>query len=230
MIPYKEAAEELKRQQQEPGKFLKSLAGNVATGAGFAGGASLFSKMVPFLNKYVPVDLASRALSKISPQLGKFIKESAENGHDPEEVRDFLGERVEEHRAQQKRNIIEQYSPELYSFMDTEIKKGRSPIEAGAIAQHDKRFSQTIKKISKDHKADWSAIIQSVFGQGAAKATTKEEALKQFINRKKPGLRDELVQQFQDQYGQMEQQGQQASEADQRLMAMLEKVNQALQQ
>lgn len=75
----------------------------------------------------------------------------------------------------QQHNIIEQYSPELHQFILSHTKQGRSPLEAGALAQLDKKFMNVIKKIESDHKAPFSAILESIFGsamqpQKAAKA------------------------------------------------------------
>ena len=39
-------------------------------------------------------------------------------------------------------------------------------IEAAALAQNDKRFSDIIKKLMKIHKTPWSNIIESIFGNG----------------------------------------------------------------
>src|SRR6185312_10659550 len=66
----------------------------------------------------------------------------------------------------ESRNIIQQYSPELHQFIDQEVRKGHKPIEAGAIAQADKRFKDIISKLTKDHQTPWSNILESVYGGG----------------------------------------------------------------
>ncbi len=102
----------------------------------------------------------------------------------------------------ENRNIIEQYSPELHQFIDQEVKNGRDLLQAGALAQNDKRFSKIIDKLSKDHKTPWSNILQAVYG-GAQQSQPQVQP-----------------QQSQQQSGQ----GQQA------LASILEKINQRLGQ
>ena len=104
-------------------------------------------------------------------------------------MKDFIGEKSEEGQqepAKQNKNIIEQESPELHSFVDQEIRKGRKPIEAAALAQKDKRFSNVIKKLMKTHKTSWSNIIESIFGSG--EESLRQSGLKQF-NEKMPTTR-----------------------------------------
>lgn len=165
MIPYQEAGEATKKQGEAPLKAIKT-AGSLALGT--AGGGLALSKVMPFLSKYIPQDLATKALSKIDPRFGKFIKNALGSGFKYDEVKQFIEEKAIEGKdqepAKQNRNIIQQYSPELHEFIDQEIKSGRSPIEAGAIAQNDKRFINVIKKLSKEHKTSWSNILQSIYG------------------------------------------------------------------
>lgn len=170
MIPYKEASEEMKRQSQLPATYLKA-ASSLATPLA---ASSFYGKVAPFLSNFINEDMAIKGLSKINPKLGQFVSEAKKNGYDFEKIKNFLGEKVtetqtnvqEQQPPKEQRNIIEQYSPDLYSFITSEIQKGRSAIEAGAIAQNDKKYQSVINKISKDHKSPWSAIIQTVFGQG----------------------------------------------------------------
>lgn len=83
-------------------------------------------------------------------------------------VPSILGGILEGGQSQQEtpnqQNIIEQYSPELFQFISDLIGKGRSPLEAGALAQLDKRFMKVIKSMETDHKTPFSSILQSVFG------------------------------------------------------------------
>lgn len=138
--------------------------GTVAT----LGTAAGIGRIMPFLSKYIPADLAIKGLRKVSPKIADFLQRGKSMGLNVEEgiqyVKDTLNPKTSEPPAKENRNIIEQYSPELHQFIDQEIKKGRKAIEAGALAQSDKRFKQVIDKISKDHKTPWSAILQTVYG------------------------------------------------------------------
>jgi hypothetical protein len=100
--------------------------------------------------------------------------------------------------AEESRNIIEQYSPELNQFIQEQIGKGLDPLQAGAIAQNDKRFSSVIQKLMKDHKTPWSNIIESIFGKEVA----RQKGLKKFNEKiKKKSLLEEETERFNQGYG-----------------------------
>ena len=136
MNPYERTAEEMKRQSEGPKKFAKkALAVGGAIGA--SSFASVLARAAPFLSQYIPENLAIKGLSKINPKLGRFVQDSLENGYDFKEIKNFIGDQIAQSQAgtpKEERNIIQQYSPELHQFIDQEIKKGRKPIEAGAIS------------------------------------------------------------------------------------------------
>ncbi len=164
---------EKSQMQNDRAKSLIKTGVNLATGIGGAGLAakganSLSSKIGPFINKYIPTDMAIKGISKVSPEIGRLLKKGMEQGLDIQDGLDFIKEKMQpkQEPAKENRNIIQQYSPELHQFLDQEIKNGRSPIQAGAIAQADKRFSATINKLMKDHKTPWSSIIESIYGNG----------------------------------------------------------------
>lgn len=181
-----------------------SLVGSAAAGAV---GAGVSSRIVPFLSEYVPVDLALKGISKVSPKMGDFLKRGMEKGLNLKDGMEYLKSRLqpdeEQAEAKEERNIIEQYSPELHQFMDQEIKSGRRPIEAGALAQNDKRFDKIIKKLSEDHKTPWSNILESVYGAS------------------------DMAQAHQQPHQGQTQQGQQPGGGQEALMAILQKLQQA---
>ncbi len=122
----------------------------------------------------------------------------------------------EQSQEQKQRSVIEQYSPELYQFMLQQIVSGRDPIQAGAIAQNDKRFSPIIQKMQKDSNMSWSQIIQKIFGTGA-------QASYQQMNQQQPQQAQQMQQQAQGQP-----QGQQApGQGQQALMAILQEIRSA---
>lgn len=163
MQPYQQASEEHNKQSYRPFQAASSLA-IPAIKVGIGG------KIMNMINKYIPEDLAMKGLSKIDPRLGKFANLASESGHSFDEIKSFISKKVEkagqQEIAKQNLNIIEQESPELFKFLDQEIRNGREPIEAAALAQNDKRFSDIIKKLMKTHKTPWSSIIESIFGTG----------------------------------------------------------------
>jgi hypothetical protein len=153
----------------------KKFRGNIGKAVGTIGtpaiAGPLASRILPFLNEYIPPALAVKGINKVSPKLGDFLNKGQEMGLNIEEGLNFIKQKLGGQKSEltkENRNIIQQYSPELFQFIDEEIKGGRNSIEgAAAIAQNDKRFSNIIQKIIKDHKAPWSSIVESIFrGQG----------------------------------------------------------------
>ncbi len=180
-----------------------SLAGRAA---GAALGAGVSSKVMPFLSEYIPTDLALKGISKVAPKMGDFLKRGMEQGLNLKEGLDYIKSRFEspneQSQAKDQRTIVEQYSPELHQFMEQEIKGGRRPIEAGALAQNDKRFEKIIKKMSEDHKTPWSKILEGVYGAGETSQTQQQQP-------------------------QPQQQAQQPGGGQEALMAILQKLQQA---
>lgn len=165
-----ESANEAEIQRnQKLGSNIKKGVVSAASLGGIAAGGPLASKIMPFLSKYVPVDLAIKGISKINPKIGEFLKKGQSMGLNVEEGFDFVKEKLggdkQNTRAEEKRNIIQQYSPELHSFISEEVKKGRSPIEAGALAQVHDKFKKVIKKLTDDHKTDFQSILSTIYGE-----------------------------------------------------------------
>jgi hypothetical protein len=194
MQPYQAASQALRSRAESPGQLLQGAAG---AGLAFAGGGLAsagarlggiaLGKVAPFLSKYIPKDLAIKGLSKIDPRFGKFIESALEEGMEFDEIKDFIGEKAEEGqpkaKAQENRNVIEQYSPELHAFINEQIQSGRSPLEAGALASLDRKggksFKSVIKKLEQDHKSPFSAILQSVYGGQEAASQQPQEGIQQ---------------------------------------------------
>jgi hypothetical protein len=165
------------------------LKSNLSTAANVglsAAGLGLSSKILPFLNKSIPTALAIKGINKISPKIGGLIKKGMEEGLDLNDGFEFLKGQIEKKHepAKENRNIIEQYSPELFQFINDQVRgRGLDPIQAGALAQNDHKFTKIIKKISEDHKSPWSNILQTVFGnnqaQGQAQSNPNNEQVQQ---------------------------------------------------
>lgn len=179
MNPYERTSQAIKKQSEGPKGFGKAALG-AASAAGAASFAPILARAAPFLSKYIPEEQAIKGLSKISPQFGKFIAGALGAGYNFNETKDFIGEQINDSKetssepAKESRNIIEQYSPELFSFINEQVNgRGLDPLQAGAIAQNEPKFSQIIKKISEDHKSPWSNILQSVFGNNQAQGQTQ---------------------------------------------------------
>lgn len=156
-----------------------------------AGAVGAMSKIAPFLNEYVPLDLAIKGISKLSPTTGAFLKKGQEMGLDIKEGLDFLRGRVESQQSQSgkgkdktdtqrpsEKNIVEQYSPELHSFIVEQMNQGRSPLEAGALAalerKGQKNFKKIISQMERDHKSPFSSILQATYGGKEGMAQRQE--------------------------------------------------------
>ncbi len=160
------------------------------------------SKILPFLSQYIPEDLAFKGINKVMPKLGKFLQNGMKQGLSLKSGLDFLGQEMkgqeEKEQAKDNRNVIQQYSDQLFQFLEQQINQGRSPIEAGALAQLDAKFKKPISQMEKDHKTNWSNILQSVFGgqQQTSKAALQGQP-QQMQGQQSGGAKDQLLQAMQ---------------------------------
>ena len=211
MRPDEEASEAYIARDKKFRQNIKTGIGAAASIAGTAGLGGLASKVMPFLNQYVPMGLAMQGINKVAPKLGEFLRRGQSMGLDVKDGMAFIKSKLDpegnDQAVKEDKNVIQKYSPELHQFIDEQLKRGRSSLEAGAIAQNDKRFSDTIKKITKDHKAPWSSILQAVYGEKQNQGATESAAPQQ--------------------PGQQPQQGGQPGPGQQDLMDILQKIQQA---
>lgn len=227
MQPYHKAAEAIRSGQETPIHLLKQ-AGLTALGGGAAtAGGKALGKIIPavgaLINKYVPDDLLQKGLSKIDPRFGKFIQGALDEGYSSEEVREFLGDKVEKSMPKEHRNPIEQQSPALHSFISEKIKAGEDPVRAAALALFEKGnpHEADIRKIEKEHKTNWSELVQSVYGGG--QEGQQQQGAPQQPEPQAP-QQAQQAQPMQPQ-GQPQQGGGQGAQA---LQAILQKINQKL--
>jgi len=220
MQPWQEANEEIVDQGNRTSNLAKNAAYTGLSAASAFAGGGLISRVLPFLNKYIPENLVRKGLEKASPGLGKFVNTALGNGKSIDEVKDFIRQKIDASEqteaktpAKSKRNIVEQYDPELHTYLEGKIKKGKNPLVAGAQAMTHDRFSKVIKKIMKDHKAPWSDIVASIYGTGET-AQTQQQA-------------PQPIQGQQQQGEQMQQPGGQSRRIDQ-LMELLNRTQQML--
>ena len=89
----------------------------------------------------------------------------------------------------EQRNILQQYSPELFEFIRSEMEKGRSPLEAGALAEINGKFKKIIQQMVKDHKTPFSSILESIFAgtqaqeKNPSSSGSGQQALMQIMNK-----------------------------------------------
>lgn len=208
------AASEIERDRKL--KSNLSAVAKTAVGLGTAAfGAGLSARIAPFLSEYITPDLAVKGISKISPKLGNFLKQGQQMGMDVKEGINFLKDKMD--KPKEGRNIIQQYSDELYSFLDQNIKSGKKIVEAVAAADMDPKFKKIVNKIEQDHKTPFTNIAQSIFKENEGSQTSSSQMQPQ----KSPGTINQLLQQSQ---GMQQSQGQQANNVDQALMAAMQKI------
>jgi hypothetical protein len=182
-------------------------------------GAKISSKILPFLNQYIPTDLAVKGISKLSPKLGEFLKQGQSMGLDVKEGLNFIKDKMKssEEPAKENRNIIQQYSDELYSFLDQNIKSGKKIIESVAAADMDPKFKKIVNKIEQDHKTPFTKIAQSIFKENQASQMNPSSQ-----QQNPQGAINQLLQQSQG----MQQQNPQTGQGQAALMAILQKIQQ----
>lgn len=217
MEPYEKASERLRKSGETAVNIGKNI-GLTALGGGTAIiGTQAVSKLIPgimaFVNKYVPENLAIKGLEKLDPRFGKLIQGAMGDGYTFDDIKNFLGEKIEKSQEpQDNRNVIEQHSPELNTFLSEKIKGGEDPIRAAALALFEKGnpFERVIRKIEKEHKTNWSALVQSIYGGGQGQGQPPVQQLQQQALQSQP----------------MQPQGQ--GQGAQSLKAILQRINQRL--
>ena len=183
--PYELASEEIKRQGQAPKELLKDVAyGAASLGTGAAAGGSVVKRIMPFLNKFIPQEMAIKGLSKISPQLGSFINHSLNQGHSQEDVFSFVKDKIapEEAKSEPAKSnnqaspfdFLAKYSPKLAEFFRRQLQNGERPGIARLLAQQD--FPSEIAQIEKENKRPFKEIINELF-EGKAPIPPSQSAM-----------------------------------------------------
>jgi hypothetical protein len=200
---------------------------NVSRGVGTAVGtasAAFGARALPFLSEYIPTDLAMKGLQRVAPKVADFLRKGQSAGLDIKQGMEFIKSKLspEESEAQDNRNLIEKYSPELHQFISDKIKGGQSHLGAGALAELGKTggkdFKSIIDKIKKDTKSTWAEVLEAVYG-GAQSANNAGNNMQNPSNQP-PGGQNPSTQQA----------SQQAGPGQQALMDILSKINQRLGQ
>jgi hypothetical protein len=87
MQPYQRASQQINRQQEAPGDFIKSAG---ITAAGFIGGGTILNRILPFLSRHIPTDIAVKGLTKIDKRFGKFFDNAAKIGSTVDRALKFI--------------------------------------------------------------------------------------------------------------------------------------------
>lgn len=241
--PYQEASQEFQRQSTAPTRNLKTAA-NI--GVGLATGSTLLNRAVPFFSKFIPQGMALKGLSKINPMLGKFISASENQGFEPQEVLDFVEEKVKEGIGQQEakdeRNPIQKHNDQLHEFILNNIKRGVSPVEAATKAKErgSPNFKKSIADIEKEYKTDFISLVEQIFGQGTQKTNASDSMLSRMLQPaetpEQNAMANQVANQLMGQQGglqpqqqpnapqPMQGQGQSGGQGEQRLLAAIDQL------
>lgn len=219
-------AAEVERDQ----RFRSNVKRGIGTAASIAGGAAS-SRILPLLNEYVPIDLALKGLRKVSPPIADFLERGRSAGLDIKEGMNYVKgmmkpEETQQESAPEKKNLIEMHSPELHKFIEQEMKKGRSHLQAGGLATL--KFGDVIEKLKKEHKTSWEQILEAVYGGAKPAEQNQPPASQPAAQAPAPVPATQATAQAQPQTGQA--QPQQSGQGQQALMGILNKINQKLGQ
>jgi len=172
---------------QRDQRMRQNVSKGVGAGVGLASTA-LGARALPFLSEYIPTDLAMKGLQRVAPKVADFLRKGQSAGLDIKQGMDFIKSKLsptEEpaQSAQDSRNLIEKYSPELHQFITDKIKSGQSHLGAGALAELEnkggKDFRSIIEKIKKDTKSTWGQVLDSVYGGSQAAPSAQPQAPQQ---------------------------------------------------
>lgn len=198
----------------EQSEKLANTVKSTALGLGSAAfGAGLTSRILPFLSEFIPADLAMKGISKVSPQIGKFLKNGQDMGLGLKEGLDFLKNKMNPQQEQKQNSpidMIKGYSPELSEFLMKHIQSGRQPQEAAAMAKMPGKFDKDVRNIEKDTGENFVDLINRLFGVQQPSPTQQPQA------------QQGAAQPQQSQ--QAAQQSQQPNQGDAALMAALDKI------
>jgi len=175
--PYQQASDEIQRQSSIPGKALRS----VGTAASvLAGGGGLLSRILPFLNQHIPEELIRKGLNKINPAIGNFVSSALNSGHNIDEVKDFITEKLNPQEEKQEEEEGNNYLPvplEFNSFSEFEkyypnvskiIRKQARNYTVKELVDNIKKtpeLSQEVQKGEKDTGKDLLDYMRELFGE-----------------------------------------------------------------
>jgi hypothetical protein len=183
------------------------------------------NRVLPFLSKYIPQDLAIKGLSKLDPRYGKFINTALSAGQSFDEIKDFIGNKIEESKDVVSDDLIQKYSPELSSFIENLMDKGETPETAAAVVRNvPKNFSKfktAIEKIEKHAGQDFSSIVNRIYAK-LMKGKKPPEAQQA----QERGMPSQMQQPQQQSQPQQPQQGN--GDAKQQLMQAMQSLSQQL--
>ncbi len=134
-------------------------------------GAKAASKILPFINQYIPKDLALKGINKVMPSLGKFLQNGVSQGLSLQSGLDFLKDEFSKESTKKEnpkeQNIISQHSQELYQALKDKIGQGIQPLAAAYQFANDSKYKKDVTDIQKKTGKSFSDLVSAVFGGDA---------------------------------------------------------------
>lgn len=157
----------MERERRSGDNIKRGISSAVSLGGAIAG-AGAFTKVLPFLSEHIPLDMAIKGISKVSPKVGDFLRRGQESGLDLKEGLEFIKEKISGNKQNlpEEKNAIQMHSQKLFDLVEEMINQGASPMEAASKVSSDKNSQSIIKQMEKEYKADWYSIVESIFGKG----------------------------------------------------------------
>jgi hypothetical protein len=176
--PYQAADEETRRQAGAPIKTAATL----ATSA-IAGGAAL-KKVLPFLNNLIPGELMRKGLSKVNPDIGKFVDTALNNGYGLDEIRNFMSEKFnkrnsedkEKKSSQSSNNPIQDFEtnyPDISKALSGYINQGQTPEAAAGILKNSTPFVKKVNQLEKDVGKNFIDYVLELFGSNGPQSQSQ---------------------------------------------------------
>jgi hypothetical protein len=243
MQPYQEASQAIRKQGEMPLNVGKEAA---FTAASIYGGGAVLKRVLPFLSKYIPQDLAIRGLNKIDPRFGKFIDTALNAGKTFEEAKDFIKKKAESSPEEES----EKTRTESLKKFNEKKEPEKKELAKESAGKTDHWFKQQLRYLkngsAKNTKDPFLSYAQQYYDGGVIEDEEDLKSLyddfikKQSGQQKKPsvGISQGLQEQFNQGYGaqgqaqpqqprqQQAQPQQAAGPGQQALMAILQKINQ----
>ena len=192
-------------------KLLKKGAG-LALGLGTAAlGMGAVSKIMPFLNDFIPLDLAIKGISSVSPETGKFLRKGQSMGLNLKEGLDFIKEKIypkeEKSKSANPLNDFEMNYPDIAKALSEYINKGQSPDAAAGILKTSSAYGKKISQLEKESGKNFIDYVLELFGGNQQTQSQQPSPMQQ-------PQQNQIPQQMQQSQG----------NSDQALMAALDKI------
>ncbi len=144
--------EKANKRDQALGKGAKSALSIATTVAGF--GAA--SKILPFLSEHIPVDMAIKGISKLSPKIGNFLKRGMSSGLDVKEGLDYLRDKLNPKKEEPEIEPEEVKKQEAVKKFNEHVKK------KSLVDEEQERFDRSYGKQSQQIGPGQKALLEEI--------------------------------------------------------------------